>query len=134
MRPMTRLMVATAVAAIGVAISGAASAAITGLTINPLTTLSPDRSGATLSGTITCTSGDSVTVFAGFTEVVGRTIQEATGSTGVSCTGAAQSWSVAATGQTGARFLPGRASAFVDGLDGTDFTSMQITQTILVRP
>jgi len=126
-------MLAVVSAAVAV---GTAFAEITTLSLDPKGTLSADRTRATISGSITCTDGDSVMVYANVAQVVGRLLSNASGSTAISCTGEPQVWSVTAQtfGASTLRLAPGKASVGVTASDTSDFTATGGNHTILLKP
>jgi hypothetical protein len=134
MRPRTRLVVAFVFAALGVAIAaGSASAAFSSLTVDPKAQLSPDRTTATVTGSVTCDEGDFVFVDATISEAQGRTFAQAHREVQLFCTGSPQSWSIP-TSAFGVTWLPGRASVNVVTFDTFDFTGVGVHSTIILSP
>ena len=121
---MGRLALLGLLVVLSAAAAASASGATSGLTADRLAKLSADRTQATVTGSITCTSGDSVTVSSTVIEVVGRLTHEATGSTDLSCTGGLQAWSVVvSTGIANSPpLVPGPANVFYSAFDETDQT------------
>ena len=110
--------VAAAALALGAGVAQAAtSGSITGFTVDPKATLSSDRTQESVTGTITCLSGESVFLSSQVSEVVGRLQRTASGAGSVSCTGASQSWSVTFSSGTGLPLLPGPANISVIAMD-----------------
>jgi hypothetical protein len=141
-RKMARLILVATAAALALAVcGGVAQAAISSFTVNPKATLSADRTQATVTGTITCTSGDSFGANASITEVVGRIQRSAFGYTPSpsTCSGAAQPWAVTTSIPIGSTLVlvPGPAS-LTGGLsdvapDGS-FTFVNLSGSILLVP
>src|SRR5215470_6986805 len=136
MRPTTKVLLAGFVAALGLVASGSASGEISSFTVDSRATLSADRAGATVTGTITCTEGDAASVSVNIVQVVGRKLTTASGSTEISCTGAVQGWSAAAHtfGTTTLRLSPGAATVGASAFDSTDFTSTGGNHAIKLSP
>jgi hypothetical protein len=133
---VAKLIVIGAIAVLGMAFgAGTAPAAISSLTIDPRARLSRDGTEATLSGTITCDSGDTVTLSGFVTEVIGRLVRGATnfGGVSVTCTGDVQTWSLTAVAST-IKLLPGPASTQVGAVDTTDFSFANVFSTVLLKP
>jgi hypothetical protein len=117
--------------------AGVAQADISSFTVNPRATLSADRTQATVTGTVTCTSGDLLGLFASVDEVVGRVDRSAFGQAyPVTCTGGAQPWSVVASIPAGStlRMVPGPASVTAGAFDNTDFTFANFSGTTVLVP
>jgi len=105
-------------------VSGPASAHVSTLTVNSTGTVSPDGFQVGLSGTLTCTAGES-----GFIDVQafqftrGQVLLGAFGFASFNCSGTVQNWAVTAESFTGF-FKPGHANVRVRlatfGVDGFD--------------
>ena len=133
----SRLSLATAVAAVsalGVG-AGSARAADLWLTLNRFATLSARGMQVTISGTVTCPSGDSVVIDGDSFETVGRVQRIATsnGVTPVTCTGAVQAWSLVLTDLNTVPMLPGPANADVSAFDFGAFASASIFGVVILR-
>ena len=123
MRLTTRLFLVGAMAVLAIAISaGSASATISNFTVDPKGTLADGGTHVTVSGTVTCLEGDSVTVFVGLSQVVGRLSRGASTSTSIFCTGTTQPWSVTLSAIVVLPFVPGRAALNAQAADFTDFS------------
>jgi len=123
-------LLAVVVAALSLVGVGVAHAAITALTVNPSAQLSADRTMVTVTGTVTCTFGDSVQVSAQLFQSSGRILTIGTGSSGaLSCIGAPQLWTAVAPALVGA-YKPGPANVLVSAFDTTDGTSTQTSANL----
>src|SRR5690349_5535280 len=130
---MTKLMVVAAIAAFGLMLgAGAAQATVSTFTVDHKGTLSKDGMQVTLTGTITCTGGDSVNIGGGVLETVGR-IQRAAANFNnpVSCSGAPQTWSATFTSNS-QRLVSGPANADIFASDISDFTGINLAATVLL--
>ena len=113
---MRRLLLLAVLSAALVAVpSGTAAAHVSSMTIDPSAQPSPGQQLVTVSGSVTCTDGESI-------GITSRLIQGSTEGQGFSpgmtgpqliCTGASQAWSVQFSSPSGTLWHPGRASAGV---------------------
>ena len=118
MRHLRPVVVAAALT-LALILPGTASAHIQSLSIEETATLSPGRQGISLSGTITCTAGESFFISA---RVI-QGLRTGFGGSSGTCTGQPQQWSLVVV--SGDRLWhPGRASAGITaqtfGPDGFD--------------
>jgi hypothetical protein len=133
-----RYATAVVISVVGIVLgAGAAQATVSTFTVDPKGTLSASGTQVTLTGTITCASGDLVYVAGGVIETVGRLQRTAIGFNNpaiISCSGASQSWSATFMANTSQPLLPGPANADVLWSDVTDFTFATVATTILITP
>jgi Family of unknown function (DUF6299) len=137
-RRNVRYATAVVISAVGIALgAGAAQATVSAFTVDPKGSLSAGGTHVTLTGTITCDSGDLVYIAGGVIETVGRLQRTAIGfnnPTIITCSGASQLWSATFTANTNQALLPGPANADVLWSDVTDFTFATVATTILITP
>jgi hypothetical protein len=133
-----RVATVVAISALGVVLgAGAAGATVSTFTVDPRATLSVGGTQVTLTGSITCASGDQVYIAGGVIETVGRLQRTAIGfnnPTIISCSGAAQPWSATFISDTSLRLLPGPANADVFWSDVTDFTFATVATEVRLAP
>jgi hypothetical protein len=93
--------------------SSTATAHISSVAIDPSAQLSAGRQMVTVSGTMTCTEGESIGVNVRLVQGSVEGYGNSPGMTGpqLYCTGASQPWSVQAYSPSGQLWHPGRASA-----------------------
>jgi hypothetical protein len=95
-------------------IAGAAVADITSLAIDLTGDLSPDRTQATISGTVQCTATESATITVHVYQPSGRLLNIGVGTgSPVTCTGGSDIWTVQATAIPGLKFKPGPTTVVV---------------------
>ena len=132
MRSLSRLCKVPLLAVVlALTVGGTASADVQSVSIDPTATLSPGRQAIVLTGSITCTAGDTWAISArviqgqrsGFGSLFGQT-----------CTGEPQDWSVVVVSNQGL-FHRGRASAgmtvIFQGVGG--FGQLQLDRFVTVK-
>jgi hypothetical protein len=112
-----------------------ASAEVTLFTVDS-GTLSADRTEVTLTGTIVCTNGDSVSIIAYVDQTQGRVVvRSAGGTTNFGANGTVQTWIVTTSVQPDLKYKPGPAVAvsfiYTSGVNG--FTSQRRDQRVALH-
>lgn len=102
---------------------GTASASVSSLTLNAKADLSASQTSAVATGTIICTSGDSVDVQVVIIQSSGKVDNAGAGDATVTCTGQVQTWAVVVNSVTAPTFKHGPANAILSAFDSTDNTS-----------
>jgi hypothetical protein len=135
-RHRLRYTTAVVIGAIGMVLSTtAAQATVSTFIVNPKGTLSASRTDATLTGTITCDSGDFVSIGGGVIETVGRLQHTASNFAGsVICTGSPQPWSLTVDSGISQPLVPGPANADLFAFDNTDFTQVNVSFPVRLTP
>jgi hypothetical protein len=137
MRFRTRLIVVGSFASLVLAIgTGASSADIQAITINPIAPLSTDHRQVTVSGTITCLQDDSVNLFSNFIETVGRN-QLFTHNANlytITCTGDVQPWSIVLTDFGAVPLRPGFVNVGAFGFDSDGSPQFTARNEVLLVP
>jgi hypothetical protein len=105
------------------ATASVALATTSSLTINPNGTVSPAGFQATATGTVTCTTGDTVDISVLVRQGVGVHSQAGQNNVMGTCSGGTDSWTVTVFGQNpGAVFKRGKADVIAQAFDETDGT------------
>ena len=113
---MRRLLLVAVLSAALVAVpSGTAAAHVSSMGLDPTAQLSPGQQLVTVSGSVTCTEGESIGITARLIQGSAESQGFNPGMTGpqLVCTGTSQPWSIQFSSPSGKLWHPGRASAGV---------------------
>jgi hypothetical protein len=114
------------------ATTSVALATTSSLTINATGTVSPAAFQATVTGTITCTQGDTVDIPVAVRQGLGVHAQAGENDIVVTCSGGTDPWSVTVFGgNPGAVYKPGKAAVIAQALDFTDGTMSPTVERIV---
>jgi hypothetical protein len=129
-----RLFALSVVVALGIGLAVTLSASVSSLTVDAHGTLAASKISVTSTGTIVCTSGDSVDVTVVILQTSGKVQVAATGDTTVSCNGDVQAWAVVSDVVVGSNLKAGPAIVLAQTFDSTDSSQGQIvTQRIQLQ-
>lgn len=129
-----KLLLAAVIGSVAFVAGGSgASAAVTSFSVDGNATLQSDGS-VLVTGTLTCTAGDTAFVFSEVLQSKGQLIADGSGDSAlITCTGSPQAWSVDVTAFIGT-YKPGKASSASEGIDETDGTfSPVVNQTLHLK-
>jgi hypothetical protein len=114
------------------ATASVALATTSSLTINRNGTVSPAGFQATATGTVTCTTGDTVDIFVAVRQGVGGHSQFGQNDVIGTCSGGTDSWTVTVFGQNpGAVFKRGKADVIAQATDQTDGTQSATVEQVI---